>query len=137
MRSIGIGIGISDTGPVFTWYRIDTKICSIAHPYSKRQADTFGYSERWNCRTPSYKRNEKGRKDILHIVHIVYNCIPNLSFLCSITVRCIPSLAFEYNFFMHYINCILNLVYIYLVFITVFLHYTILNVFILVINERK
>ncbi len=32
MTSIGIGIG--DTGPVFTWYRIDTKICSIAHPYS-------------------------------------------------------------------------------------------------------
>ncbi len=67
---------------------------------SKRQADTFGYSERWNGRTPSYKRNEKGRKEILHIVHIVYNCIPNLSFLCSITVRCIPSLAFEYYFFI-------------------------------------
>ncbi len=32
MTSIGIGIG--DTGPVFTRYRIDTKICSIAHPYS-------------------------------------------------------------------------------------------------------
>ncbi len=31
MTSIGIGIG--DTGPVFTRYRIDTKICSIAHPY--------------------------------------------------------------------------------------------------------
>ncbi len=28
-----------------------------------------GYSERWNARTPSYKRNEKGRKEILHIVH--------------------------------------------------------------------
>ncbi len=25
MTSIGIGIGIGDTGPVFTWYRIDTK----------------------------------------------------------------------------------------------------------------
>ncbi len=33
MISIGIGIGIGDTGPVFTWYRIDTKICSIAHPW--------------------------------------------------------------------------------------------------------
>ncbi len=33
MTSIGIGIGIGDTGPVFTWYRIDTTICSIAHPY--------------------------------------------------------------------------------------------------------
>ncbi len=33
MTSIGIGIGIGDTGPVFTWYQIDTKICSIAHPY--------------------------------------------------------------------------------------------------------
>ncbi len=33
MTSIGIGIGIGDTGPVFTWYRIHTKICSIAHPY--------------------------------------------------------------------------------------------------------
>ncbi len=31
MTSIGIGIG--DTGPVFTRYLIDTKICSIAHPY--------------------------------------------------------------------------------------------------------
>lgn len=26
-------IGIDDTGPVFTWYQIDTKIFSIAHPY--------------------------------------------------------------------------------------------------------
>ncbi len=33
MTSIGIGIGIGNTGPVFTRYRIDTKICSIAHPY--------------------------------------------------------------------------------------------------------
>ncbi len=31
MTSIGIGIG--GTGPVFTQYRIDTKMCSIAHPY--------------------------------------------------------------------------------------------------------
>ncbi len=30
MTSIGVGIG--DTGPVFTQYRIDTNICSIAHP---------------------------------------------------------------------------------------------------------
>ncbi len=34
-------------------------------------------------------------------LHIVYNCIPNLSFLCSITVRCKLILAFEYYFFMH------------------------------------
>ena len=31
VKSIGIGIG--NTGPVFIWYRIDTKFCSIAHPY--------------------------------------------------------------------------------------------------------
>ena len=30
VKSIGIGIG--DTSPVFTLYRIDTKIPSIAHP---------------------------------------------------------------------------------------------------------
>ncbi len=28
------GIGIGDTGPVFIWYRIDTKLCSVAHPYT-------------------------------------------------------------------------------------------------------
>ncbi len=33
MASIGISIGI-DTGLVFTRYRIDTKMCSMAHPYS-------------------------------------------------------------------------------------------------------
>ena len=27
-------ISINSTGPVITWYLIDTKICSIAHPYS-------------------------------------------------------------------------------------------------------
>ena len=33
VKSISIGIGIGYTGPVITWYQIDTKICSIAHPY--------------------------------------------------------------------------------------------------------
>ncbi len=33
MTSIGICIGIGNTGPVFTRYWIDTKIYSIAHPY--------------------------------------------------------------------------------------------------------
>ena len=30
---MGISIGIGSTGLVITWYQIDTKICSIAHPY--------------------------------------------------------------------------------------------------------
>ena len=30
LKSSGIDIG--NTGPVFTWYQIDTKFCSIAHP---------------------------------------------------------------------------------------------------------
>ena len=35
VKSISIGIGINNTGPVLAWYWIDTKICSIAHPYCK------------------------------------------------------------------------------------------------------
>ncbi len=34
VKSIGICIGITYTGPVFTWYWIDTKFCSIAHPFT-------------------------------------------------------------------------------------------------------
>ncbi len=34
-KSIGIGISIGDTGPVFTWCRINTKMFSIAHPLSE------------------------------------------------------------------------------------------------------
>ena len=35
-KSIRFGIGIGNTGTVITWYRIDSKICSIAHPYFLR-----------------------------------------------------------------------------------------------------
>ena len=34
VKSISISIGINSTGPVITRYRIDTKICSIVHPYT-------------------------------------------------------------------------------------------------------
>ena len=34
VKSISIGIVIGHTDPVITWYRTNTKICSIAHPYS-------------------------------------------------------------------------------------------------------
>ncbi len=39
MTSIGIGIG--DTGPVFTPYRVDTKMCSIAHRAVSSQFDAL------------------------------------------------------------------------------------------------
>lgn len=31
VKSIRIGIGIGNAGPVFIWFQTDTKICSIAH----------------------------------------------------------------------------------------------------------
>ncbi len=43
MTSIGICIGIGDTGSVFTRYRIDTKICSVAHPYPQDACVCFIY----------------------------------------------------------------------------------------------
>lgn len=32
-EKVHIGIDISDTGFIFTWYRIVIKFCSMAHPY--------------------------------------------------------------------------------------------------------
>lgn len=34
-KSIGIGIGNDDTGPVFTWNQMVSKTCSIAHLYKE------------------------------------------------------------------------------------------------------
>lgn len=31
LQSISIAIDIGNISPVFTWYRLDTEICSIAH----------------------------------------------------------------------------------------------------------
>ena len=36
-KPISISIGIGNTGPVITWYRSNTKICSIAQPWAGMQ----------------------------------------------------------------------------------------------------